>query len=224
MKYLNNMLKLLYYLNIKTVYFNLHYLPFRKAVRLPVLLSRNTKLRRMKGSLSIEAPLRTGMIRVGAEEIGIHDKRHHRPVWENAGKVIFKGSAVIKFGAKIIVGPDGVLTLGDNFRMASESYIICYHSVDIGDSCRISWNTQILDTDFHKIYDLDGNHLNPDSRVLLGDNNWIGHSSTITKGTELGDMVVVASNSLVNKKHEGHHMIIAGNPAKVVRNNITWGE
>jgi serine acetyltransferase len=224
MRYLKAILGLLFHLNLKSVYFNFHYLPFKKAVHLPFLLGRNTKLRKMKGTLSIEAPLRIGMIRMGAEEIGIHDKRHHRTVWENAGKVIFKGSALLRYGAKIIVGPDGVLSLGDNFRMSSESYIICYHSVDIGDSCRLSWNTQILDTDFHKIYDLAGKQLNPDARIILGDNNWIGHSSTITKGTELGNMVVVASNSLINRKYKGHNMMIAGSPAKVVRKDITWGK
>ena len=224
MKYLKAIFGLLFHLNFKSVYFNFHYLPFRQAVHLPVLLAWNTRLRKMKGTLSIEAPVRIGMIRLGAEEMGIYDRKRHRTVWENAGKVIFKGSALLRYGAKIIVGPDGVLTLGDNFRMSSESYIICYHSVDIGKGCRISWNTQILDTDFHKIYDLAGNRLNPDARIVLGDSNWIAHSTTITKGTELGDMVVVASNSLINRKYEGHNMIIAGRPAKVVREGIRWGK
>jgi acetyltransferase-like isoleucine patch superfamily enzyme len=211
-----------YYLNFKTIYFNFHYLPFDKAVRFPVLVSRNTKLRRVKGTIEITDPVRTGMIRIGTEEIGIYDRRHHRPVWENSGKVIFRGSAVIKYGAKIVVGPQGILTIGDQLRMASGSYIICYHSVTIGHSCRISWNTQILDTDFHRILDLQGNHLNPDSSIILGDHNWIGHSTTIAKGTELGEMVVVGSHSLLNKKYDGHHVILAGIPAKVVREGITW--
>jgi acetyltransferase-like isoleucine patch superfamily enzyme len=161
---------------------------------------------------------------MGAEETGIHDKRHNRVVWENSGKIVFKGSALFKYGAKVIVGPEGALKIGDNFRMSSGSHIICYHLVDIGDACRIGWNVQIMDTDFHTIYDREGKLLNPDAPILFGSNCWIGHSSIINKGVELGDMVVVASNSLINRKYEGNNMIIAGCPAKVVREEIVLGE
>ena len=35
--------------------------------------------------------------------------------------------------------------------------------------------------------------------------------------------MVVASNSLINRKYEGSNMIIAGCPAKVVREEIVLG-
>lgn len=212
------------YLNLKTLYFNLYYLPFREALRLPVFLSRNTKLKCVKGSIRISSPIRTGMIRIGALEIGLYDMRHNRPIWENSGTVIFEGNAVIKYGAKIIVGEGATLKLGNKFRISSGSTVICYKSVEFGDDCRISWDSQVIDTDFHRVFDEEANHINPDKNVKLGNNCWIGNHCLVQKGTHLGNMVVLSSNSMVNNGNEVSNAILAGSPAKVIRNSITWGD
>jgi acetyltransferase-like isoleucine patch superfamily enzyme len=212
------------YINLKTIYFNFHYLSIREALHLPVFLSRNTKLRCMKGKVKITSPVKPGMIQIGAEEIGIYDKRHNRPIWENRGTVLFHGKAVIKYGAKIVVGQKGILRLGNNFRLSSGSFIICYNSVEFGDDCRISWNTQIIDTDFHKVYDIDLIQMNPDKEIMIGNNCWIGNHCLINKGTHLGNMVVVSSNSMINKDIPESNIILAGSPAKIIKTSITWGD
>jgi acetyltransferase-like isoleucine patch superfamily enzyme len=178
----------------------------------------------MKGTVKITGPLRPGMILIGAEEIGIYDKRHNRPVWENKGTVLFHGRAVIKYGAKIVVGENGILKLGNNFRITSGSFIICYKSVEFGDDCRISWNTQIIDTDFHKVYDSNSVHMNPDKEIRIGNNCWIGNHCLVHKGTHLRDMVVLSSNSMINKDIPESNIILAGSPASIIRTSITWGD
>jgi hypothetical protein len=158
------------YINPKTLYFNLKYFPFKKAIKLPVFLSWNTKLRNTGGTVILPDKVKTGMIIIGTSEIGHFDKRHHRPVWENKGTIIFRGKALIKYGAKIIVGTNGLLEIDNNLRMTSSSFIICYKHVKIGRNCRISWETQIIDTDFHCIYDELGNILNPNKEIIISDN------------------------------------------------------
>jgi len=211
------------YINLKTIYFNFRYLPFRDACRLPIFLSRNTKLKRVRGSVQIAGIIKPGMIRIGALEIGIYDMKHNRPIWESSGHVIFDGTAVIKYGAKIIVGKGAKLRLGDNFRISSGSSVICFKKIEFGSNCRISWDSQIIDTDFHKVYDGFSNHLNPDKPVKLGNNCWIGNHCLIQKGTHLAHMVVVSSNSMVNKVFDESHIILAGSPAKIIRTSIAWG-
>ena len=213
-----------YHLNIKTFVFNFHYLPFKKAVRLPFFLSRNAKLKSMKGAVRISGSLRTGMIRIGTEEVGFYDKRHNRPIWENAGTVVFGGVARIKYGASIVVGHGAELTLGDGFKISSGSRIICYKSLKIGRNCRISWDSQIIDTDFHRVFDKNSHHINPDQEIRIGDNCWIGNNSFIQKGSILGNMIVVASNSMVNSQITEDNVILAGSPAKIIKTSITWGE
>jgi acetyltransferase-like isoleucine patch superfamily enzyme len=224
MKALRHIKNFVVYFNRKTIYFNFHYLPFRTAMHLPVFVSRNTKLKCMKGTVQISGTATTGMIRIGTNEIGIYDRRHNRPVWENAGVVIFRGTAVIKYGVKIVVGKEARLKLGNNFRISSGSYVICYKSIEFGDDCRISWDSQIIDTDFHRILDSDRNHINPDKEIKIGNNCWIGNHSLVLKGTRVGNMVVVASNSLINRSIPENNIILAGSPAKIIRTSITWEE
>lgn len=210
------------YFNIKTLTFNFYYLPFKQAIRLPFLLSRNTRLKCMRGVVSINAAIKTGMIRIGCNEVGLFDKKYCRPIWENSGTVVFNGSAIFKYGAKIIVGRHGKLTIGDGLRFSSGSSVVCYKQIDIGNECRISWDSQIMDTDFHKIFNVDSMQINPDKEIRLGNNCWIGNHSLVCKGTKLGNMVVLASNSMVNKEIPDNNVILAGSPARIVKTSIYW--
>lgn len=172
----------------------------------------------------ISAPLKMGMIRIGTNEIGLYVKRFNSPVWENEGLIEFQGDALMKYGAKIIVAEGAKLKLGSGFRISSGSQIICFKSIELGENCRISWDCQIMDTDFHMVFDETHKRINPDKGIRLGNDCWIGNHSFIQKGTILGNMVVVASNSMVNSRSEDRNVILAGNPAQVVRNSIAWGE
>ncbi|MFO7669653.1 MAG: acyltransferase [Bacteroidales bacterium] len=219
---MTNINVLLTYLNCKTIFFNFHYLPFKVAARLPIFLSRNTKLKRMKGSVRISGPIKPGMIRIGTNEIGIYDKRFNRPVWENLGVVDFRGTALIKYGARIIIGEGAKLVLGNHFRISSGSSIICFKSIEFGHNCAISWDSQIIDTDFHKVYDENSSYINPDREIRIGNDCWIGNHSIIQKGTTLGNMVVVASNSMLNSGIPDNNVILGGSPAKIIKTSVTW--
>ncbi len=220
---MNSIWRNLGYLNLKTLYFNFSMFPFKRAMQLPVFLSSNAKIKSMKGKVELPDKIKTGMIKIGASEIGHYDRKHNRPIWENKGKVIFKGEALIKFGAKIIVGETGVLEIGDKFRLSSGSYIICYKQVTLGNNCRISWDTQIIDTDFHRIFDENGKTLNPNKDIIMEDNCWIGNRCNINKGSRFKEYTIVASNSLTNKAYNQSHVILAGMPASITKTGVNWG-
>ena len=52
--------------------------------------------------------------------------------------------------------------------------------------------------------------------VKIGKNCWIGNSSTILAGVELGDNVTVGANTVVTKSFPSN-VVIAGCPAKIIR-------
>ena len=56
----------------KSILFNLHYFGFR-GIKLPVLVSSKTKMRKMKGSILINAPYKTGMIKLGFQAPEMYD-------------------------------------------------------------------------------------------------------------------------------------------------------
>ncbi len=99
------------------------------------------------------------------------------------------------------------------------------NSVTIGENCLIADDVTVLATDFHKIYSKDNLELlNINRPVVIGNNCWIGRHSRILKGAYIPNNSVVGIASIVNKQFEKENSIIAGIPAKVVRENVVWKE
>lgn len=99
-------------------------------------------------------------------------------------------------GARIIVGPNAEVNLGDNSFIQHNTKIIARQKVEIGNNCAISWDVQILDSDFHNII-VDGQKNVETSPVIIGNNVWIGSRATILKGVTVGDGAVIASGAVV---------------------------
>lgn len=53
--------------------------------------------------------------------------------------------------------------------------------------------------------------------ILLGDNCWIGMNSVILPGVTLGSNTIVGAGSVVTKSFPEGNIIVAGNPAKVIK-------
>lgn len=215
-------MKLLAKLNFKTIYFNLKYLPFRQAVKLPILLSRKVYLREMKGKITIEGPIETGLIKIGYGKVGIFDNRRSRSIWEVSGEVVFKGKANIGHGSKISVGKEGKLVLGSRFVVTAESSIVAHHSVEIGDDCLFSWDILLMDTDFHEMKNETGAVMNAPKPVKIGNKVWIGCRVLILKGTEIPDGCVIGANSSVSKKLEMENSLYVGQPCRLSKSGISW--
>jgi acetyltransferase-like isoleucine patch superfamily enzyme len=94
--------------------------------------------------------------------------------------------------------------------------------ITIGNNVIIGCNCKITDNDFHP--------LNVDKRnpqyikdiqkkgVIIGDGCFIGMNAIILKGTELGNNCVIGAGSVVCGKFPDN-VIIAGNPARVIKQN-----
>ncbi|MGG3709701.1 hypothetical protein, partial [Heyndrickxia coagulans] len=124
----------------KTLYFNFRYLPFKEAIRLPILISHKVFLKKVKGRVTVKKPLCFG-VKIGFGDVGIFDRHLSRTIWENSGHVIFDGKANIGHGSKISVS--GLLEIGNDFVITAESSIICFKHVKFGDEVLISWENLI---------------------------------------------------------------------------------
>lgn len=225
---LKKILRILWFLNFKTIIFNFKYFKINEAICFPVFVSGDTYLKRMKGNIQIhkKSILEPGMIRIGYGDVGIFDKRKSRSIWEVSGNVVFKGEANIGHGSKIIVGKAGNLIFGEKFTISAESSIICFCGIEFGNSCLLSWEVLIMDTDFHEIHSIKaGNQINIDKEIAIGDNCWIGCRSLILKGAILPNNTIVAANSLIGNSKNlqiSVNSIIGGIPAKVLKENVLW--
>ena len=207
---------------IKTAYFNFKYLPFSDAVKFPVLISRKVYLKATKGSIHINHPLEFGLIKIGFGEVGIFDEKRQRTIWQNLGRVNFSGKAKIGHGSKISVGESGVLSLGNNFIITAESAIVAHLNISFGNDCLLSWDTLIMDTDFHKINTDFGEQINPPAPIIIGNSIWIGCRCLILKGAIIPNNSVIGANTLVNKKLNDENALYAGHPVVKLKENIAW--
>lgn len=203
----------------KTILFNLRYLPFKQAIRLPVFISHRVYLMDLSGAVKI-SDTRTGTIKIGFGQVGIFDQHRSRTIWQVSGTVEFKGRASIGHGSKLSVS--GNLSLGKNFCISAESTIIVKKSISIGDDVLISWDALIMDTDFHNIYNAAGEQTNPSMSIKIGNKVWVGCRTLILKGVHIADGSVLAAASTIVKSIETPNAIIGGNPAKVLKQDITW--
>ncbi len=98
-----------------------------------------------------------------------------------------------------------------------QSFGIYYQAIGkitIGKGTYIGPNTGII-TANHDPADPE-KHIEP-KPVIIGKNCWIGMNSTILPGAILGDGTVVGAGSVVTKSFPEGHCIIAGNPARMIK-------
>lgn len=209
---------------IRSIFFNIKVLPLKQAIKLPIIISPFVKIISLNGKIKIEDEnIKFGMIKIGYGDVGIFDKVFSRTILELNGEIIFYGKADIGHGSKISVGNKGKLHIGEKFKITAETEIVCHNEIKFGKNILISWDNLIMDTDFHKIYDINSKkQTNYSKKIIIEDNVWIGCRNVILKGTTIKKGSVVGANSLIIGEFKEENILIAGNPAKIKRKNIYW--
>lgn len=106
--------------------------------------------------------------------------------------------------------------VGENFYANFGCVILDVAEVRIGKNCFIAPQVGIY-TATHPINPIErASGLEYAKPITIGDNCWIGGHATINPGVNLGNNVVVASGAVVTKSF-GDNVVIAGNPARVLK-------
>ena len=129
-----------------------------------------------------------------------------------------KSAYNLRYGAYIEIVNGGVLTIGQGAANVGLT-IMCAKEVTIGNGVRIGRNVSIRDWNgAHVIInDTYFNH----APVRIEDHVWLCTGCTILPGVTVGEGSVVAANALVTKSVPPRSMV-AGVPAKVIKENIEW--
>lgn len=96
----------------------------------------------------------------------------------------------------------------------SGCYFQALGKITIGKGCYIAPNVGII-TANHRISNIDEH--DPPQSVALGKKCWIGMNAVILPGVVLGDNTIVGAGSVVTKSFPDGNMVIAGNPAKMIK-------
>ncbi len=105
-------------------------------------------------------------------------------------------------------------TCGENFKfycpMPTEPYLIT-----IGNDVTIAGGTVLLTHD-NSVIKCDLNATDYFGKIQIGDRSFVGFNSIILPGVTLGENTIVGAGSVVTKSFPEGHVVIAGNPAKVI--------
>ena len=161
-------------------------------------------------------------LRIGLGFYGFADSRMNTLV-RVRGRLEAAGGVSIGIGNRWDIGPDAVVRLGEAVHFSPQSLVIATEGITIGAGSEISWNSQLMDSDFHDIgY---GAEPQPQSApIVLGERVLVGSGASILRGTTIADGCVVAAGSVVRGVFDKPACVIAGVPARVVRENVTWDE
>ncbi len=96
-------------------------------------------------------------------------------------------------------------------------------NIHIGNECMFAREIMVRNNDGHIILDnVTKEIINAPEDIFIGDNVWIGMRSMILKGSYIPNGSIIGAMSLVNKKFEQENILIAGVPARQIRENVEW--
>ncbi len=142
-------------------------------------------------------------------------------VGSNASLIV-QGDFEIGPNVHISVSADAELVLGGRKNSSGsgitcDSRIMAAKRIHIGADTIIAWGVFITDSDWHKI-----EGACREEEVVIGEHVWIAHDASVLKGAFIPQNSIVAAKSLVQGKFSSSHLLLAGTPARIVREGIQW--
>lgn len=191
---------------------------FKRAVKLPVKCRYNVRILNSRCALFGD-----GSITIGFNRTGISDVRYQRTMLNLCGgKIIADGSVTIGSGSRIEVGEGAVLHFEGKVSNSARVSIICEDKICIGNNTVVSWDTLIIDTDFHYVKNTETGRTSPMHKpILIGKNTWICTESKVLKGAVMPDGCILSAGSVLNAKYSEPDCLLQGNPAVITRRGVT---
>lgn len=123
---------------------------------------------------------------------------------------------------RIGAGDGGSIQIGNDTTINSYFYLGAAASkVSIGEDCMFSIFVK-MNTGSHTLYDnVTGENITHRDGITLGNHVWVGMGATFVDGCTVGDGSVIGASSVVTKDIPSN-VTCAGNPVRVLRENVIW--
>ncbi|MBO7239542.1 MAG: hypothetical protein J6V23_03575 [Bacteroidaceae bacterium] len=210
---------------IKTIWFNFKALPFKKAIKIPFVLSYNTTIKNI-GKIELCDEIHTGMISLGVSRVPGIDSNLNKIFFCNNGTLKIKGNLHIHSGVLILISNKATFELGKRVKFGCKNRVICRNSIVIGNDFRMSWEGQMFDTNFHFLHNIEKDKYYPRNKpIIIGNNVFIGNRCTIGCGTIIPSGSVISCVSKVGGDYskEGENLLLSGNPATIIKKGVNMG-
>ncbi|MFQ9514687.1 MAG: (d)CMP kinase [Eubacterium sp.] len=149
----------------------------------------------------------------------------------NNNKIIIGEDFVVNYNTN--AGPvcisakddNNTIIIGEYAHIRGETEMVCMEGTKliIGANLGMSSETIIRTGDGHRIFDRDsGIRTNPAEDIIIGNDCWIARRGIVLKGVVLKDYTIVGTGALVTQKYDESNIILGGNPARIIKRNISW--
>lgn len=144
----------------------------------------------------------------------------------NNNKIIIGDDCRFIKGGDLWIEDDGCeIIIGDSTSFVS-THLAATESkskILIGKDCMFAYDIDVRTGDSHSILDAGtGKRINYAKDVNIGNHVWVAAHVRILKGVNVLDNCIVGTGSVVTKSYGKSNVIYAGNPAKVIKENISW--
>jgi maltose O-acetyltransferase len=151
-----------------------------------------------------------------ATRVGRRARTRGTPYVENRGRLIIGDDfnlVSIWVQSHLVVGPSGLLEIGDSVSINYGAAISVDERISIGSRVRIGPYAMLMDSDFHTAGD---RSQRPSAPIVLEDEVWLAARVTVLKGCRIGKGSVITAGSVVSSDIPPG-VIAGGVPARVLR-------
>lgn len=204
----------------RSIYINFHYLPFKQAIKFPILVKKG-HFYEMKGKIIIDAPVRFGMIKLG--NFGGHMYPNNGIHWTQwGGTIIFKGSCRINNNSFIVQGKDSTIIFGDKFCASTSLKLISFKHIEFGRYVRVGFDVTFMDSNFHPLYDMKKEKFKKAyGPIKIGDNNWFGMECRVMHSVTTPEHCIFGLGSVLTRGTEYEsYCVHGGTPLRVLTRDV----
>lgn len=206
----------------KSLYVSIRLCGFRLGFKVPVRIHYSTKLGALTGRILLIGENKC-LLYIARKSDFPYDHKSSYGTLSVEGTILLHGHAYFGAGSKVFVLKDGILELGDNVVATAKMTVICAEHITFGHDIAASWNTLVMDTDFHPIYNIQRGITYPIQKsVSIGDNVWLCTRSVVLKGSEIPNGCIVAAGSVVKAGKYRPDSLLEGVPASCKKEGITF--
>lgn len=120
----------------------------------------------------------------------------------------------------------GKLYIGEKLEVLDGLYICVAEktTLTVGRDCMMGKDVKLLSGAAHSLFDLNRReniNMDENTHVTIGDHVWLGMGSSVIYNSDIGDHSVLGADCVAKGTYPPH-TALAGNIARVVRENIDW--
>lgn len=207
----------------KSLYFNFRVCSIKQARICPIYIYGKTRLWSLSGHAFFDdETVKSGLVKWGY----VWGYRSNgTTIIRLEGNIYFRGRCLLAQASDIAVFKGATLIVGEDAQILENSLIYCSNSIKIGKNFSFTFQSSMMDTDFHYMLDINQGRIPQKAKpIIIGDNVWVGNRATIKKGVIIPDnTIIAASYSVLTKDYSAipPYSILGGCPAKLLNSGFS---